>query len=344
MTISGAPGERPIVACRICGCSGAHPRFQAREMHFGMGDVFDYFQCTRCGCLQISEVPADLAHYYPSDYYSLSGPELAAGTGPVAGLKRYLKRKLFAQALFGRGGRLGRFLHGRYGHLCPENYFVHIRKAGATPESRILDVGCGRSSLLYVLREAGVRQLLGVDPYLEQDFDHPNGVRVLKGTLQEVEGHWDLIMMHHAFEHVIDQHGTLRALGERLAPGGVGLVRIPLASSYAWEHYGTDWVGLDAPRHLFLHTVDSFRLLAGEVGLCLMDVVFDSSSFQFLGSEQYRRGIPLRSPRSHVVDPSASIFSAQDLTGFRARAEALNRDGRGDQAAFYLSRSGDSVR
>ena len=96
---------------------------------------------------------------------------------------------------------------------------------------------------------------------------------------------------------------------------------------------------LDAPRHLFLHSVDSIRLLAAKSSLELVGVVYDSTSFQFWGSEQYARGVSLRDERSHRMNPDGSIFSARQMREFEKRAERLNAEGRGDQGAFYLKRT-----
>src|SRR5690606_13809129 len=113
-------------------------------------------------------------------------------------------------------------------------------------------------------------------------------------------------------------------------------IRVPVADSWAWRHYGTDWVQLDAPRHLFLHTRRSLDLLAADAGLVVERVADDSGAFQFWGSEQYRRDIPLRDPRSYAVNPRASDFTAAQIREFRRRAADLNARGEGDQASFYL--------
>jgi hypothetical protein len=143
-------------------------------------------------------------------------------------------------------------------------------------------------------------------------------------------------MFHHSFEHIADQKGTLDAVVRLLAPGGVCLIRVPVASSYAWEHYGVDWVQLDAPRHFFLHTEESLRRLAGDVGLEIAKVIYDSNAFQFLGSELYRRGIPLSSTAPSDVHARAEAFTRDELAAFGRRASDLNAEGRGDQAAFYM--------
>jgi hypothetical protein len=105
------------------------------------------------------------------------------------------------------------------------------------------------------------------------------------------------------------------------------VIRIPVASGWAWTHYGKDWVQLDAPRHLFLHTPRSIELLAHSAGLILENIRFDSTHFQFSGSEGYQKGILLKD--QHSPNPLK-------LLRMKFQAAALNRKGLGDQAAFLL--------
>ena len=107
----------------------------------------------------------------------------------------------------------------------------------------------------------------------------------------------------------------------------------------AWREYGVDWVQLDAPRHLYLHSVDSLRTLAAQAGLRLDAVQHDSTAFQFWGSEQYRQGIALRDPRSLAQDPASTLFTGAELAAYERRAQAANAAQAGDQAAFYLQRA-----
>jgi hypothetical protein len=112
-------------------------------------------------------------------------------------------------------------------------------------------------------------------------------------------------------------------------------VRIPTVSSEAWEEYREYWVQLDAPRHLYLHSVESLSRLARLVGLRVDKVTYDSTALQFEGSELYRRGGTLR-------ELSASTFTRRERREFSRRAKRLNATNRGDQAAFLLTR--DSTR
>ena len=180
------------------------------------------------------------------------------------------------------------------------------------------------------MQEAGYQNLTGVDPYLEDDRQERN-VTLLKRTIHELEGTWDLIMLHHTLEHIPDQLATLTSVARLLSGDGRCLVRIPLVSSYAWEHYRENWVQLDAPRHLFLHSSHSIRLVAEQAGLWLLEVQFDSTELQFTGSELYAQDVPL-------IDREGR-FSPAEVLAYRKRAERLNVEGRGDQAAFLFGRA-----
>jgi hypothetical protein len=146
-------------------------------------------------------------------------------------------------------------------------------------------------------------------------------------------------MLHHSLEHMPAPLSTLERVRGLLAPNGVCVVRVPVVSSEAWDRYGVNWVQLDAPRHLMLPSRDGMRRLAARAGLRVDRAADDSTAFQFWGSEQYVRGIPLTSARSRATSRRASPFSRGDLRRFALEAERLNAEGRGDQGVFYLRRA-----
>lgn len=331
MSQSAATTTTRPSTCRICGHGGEAPVVRANEKMFGGGEGFEYFRCPSCGCLQIAEMPDDLRPYYGGDYYSL---ELDPAAKFGRGLRRW--RKAFAVArLFDGPGWSRRLFAGR----SPEPALAAIAALRPARSARILDVGCGGGLTLHRLHLAGFRDLLGVDPFIAADIAPGDGPRILKAELGTVEGMWDIVCFHHSLEHLPDQVGALAAAAARLAPGGRVIVRLPLVSSWAFEHYGADWVALDAPRHLYLHTPGSLAIAAAAAGLEIAATAYDSSALQFWGSEQYRRGIALMSPRSHAIDPKRSIFSRREIAAYGRRARALNAEQRGDQAAFTLRRA-----
>jgi len=321
--------DRGSNRCRICGTVGEHEAFTVRERMFGWGETFRYFECEGCGCLQIAEIPEDLERFYPTDYYSFGDRPETSGHA----LKRALVRARDRAAL-GRGGPLDRALLRRF----PRPELESLAPLDLDPTSRILDVGSGTGRLLYALRGLGFENLLGVDPFIENDISYANGLEVLKAEVSEVEGTWDVVMLHHTLEHLLQPQEILRGIKDLLAPDGVCVVRIPIVPCWAWDHYGTHWVQLDAPRHITIHSPDSLAHLADSCGLRVGDTAFDSTEFQFWGSEQYRREIALHSDDSFLVSPRRSPFSRAEVRGFRRRADELNRERRGDQAVFYLER------
>jgi predicted TPR repeat methyltransferase len=214
-----------------------------------------------------------------------------------------------------------------------------LRGCTLAPQTRILDVGCGGGLLLHGLRELGLKQLLGVDPYNPADLKYDNGLVVAKKGIHDVSGQWDIVMFHDSFEHMPNPFETLTKVSQLLSPSGQCLLAIPVASSHAWRHYGVHWVQLDAPRHLFLHSETSIGILSARAGLTVRRVVYDSTSFQFWGSQQYQQGMILRDPRSHYMNPKKSAFTRGQIAAFDQEAQVLNAQGQGDHAVFWLGKT-----
>jgi SAM-dependent methyltransferase len=296
--------------CEVCGES-AGKRHLFREMMFGSREEFEYWECLGCGCLQIAEVPPNLADYYPEGYYSFS-MKFSSGKAWFYRLHQSFPR------LMRRMRPLGVDVAG---------VFATDPRRGA----RILDVGSGSGRLVETLRSVDF-DAWGIDPFLRTEQPH-----LRRSSIEEVEGGWDLIMFHHSLEHMKDHCAVLRRVHDKLASGGRCLVRIPVAN-WAWQQYGRDWVQLDAPRHLVVHTPKSLQIAARSAGFEVIRTIFDSNEFQIVGSELYRRNLPFFRETSGEDDRR----SPQELRRLRARAEQLNREQQGDQAAFVLADVSDS--
>lgn len=320
--------------CKICGNESSNEQYTAREMMLGLRHAFPYLECSRCGCLQIAAIPADMGPYYPSGYYSFE--RASEGRLPPASARNYLKTLRDRYAI-SRRGLAGRFLFKLFPRADLLPFLAPLR---LPLTSRILDVGSGSGVDLLRLRAAGFKKVLGVDPFIATDIHYESGVSILKSTIFEMKGEWDLIVFNHSYEHMDNPVETLRHCAGLLAPAGCCLLHIPTVSSYAWRHYRTNWVQLDAPRHFFLYSVTALEIVASRAGLRVADTLYDSTGFQFWGSEQYVRDIPLFSERSYVKQPRA-VFSESDILKFEEEAKRLNASKQGDQAAFYLRRAED---
>ncbi len=311
--------------CKICGNKNDNQFYTVREMQFGTRDEFVYCECSNCGCLQITNPPADLSRYYPKEYFSFQIPK-----------EKFIKEKLNIyrdRYSFGINNFLGKILFRKYGE---PTYISWLKITGVNLKSKILDVGCGSGKLLYRMGSAGFKNLTGIDAFIEKDIIYRNGVKIFKKNLYELNEKFDLIMMHHSLEHLEDQHLTFKKLSSMLSSGKFLLIRIPICSSYAWQIYKENWFALEAPRHFFNHSIKSLNFLADKYDFEIVKTTYDSRSIQFWGSEQYKKDIPLTGERSYFVNPGNSIFTTSQMNEFERETDRLNNNYNGDQACFYL--------
>jgi SAM-dependent methyltransferase len=317
--------ERGDLACRVCG-GQTKESYEAREMMYGLRTRFLYAQCAGCGSLSLTDPPADFAPYYSDKYYSFEDTE--------GGAKGRIKRAMRARrdaVYFGSGGPLGRLLARRF----EDGALLSVSKLNVSLAARILDVGCGCGKLLHQMAALGFTNLSGVDPFLPIETSNTNGVTIMRAHLENVTGEkYDLVMFHHSLEHVADPKATLRAAARVLARDGRCLVRLPMLGA-AWEEYGTNWVQLSPPRHMWIPTEKAMSLLAGYTGWKVEKVEYDSTELQFWASELYRRDIPFRDVDARRLKRH---FRPAEIAQFRSKALDLNRSHRGDQAAFILRR------
>ncbi len=310
------------LVCYVCGNEVDNKSHCVREMMHGSCDQFAYLECSACGCLQLMSRPSDLRKYYPSDYYSFSNHQPGGGVPGAKLIRRFKNRLCFSDSAL---------LRGAVDRFSPSRSLVSVASARPGHDARILDVGCGAGDLLRDLACLGFKNLLGIDAFLEADRPGPPPVR--RARLEDLQGSvWDLIMFHHSFEHVPDPRSTLALTSELLRSGGLCLIRTPVIGA-AWQTYGVNWVELDAPRHFHVFSQRGLTLLAEGVGLTLANVRFDTSEFEFWGSELYKRGIVLNTAERHGL---SNYFSARDMKRFRAQARVLNAEGRAGRAALLF--------
>ncbi len=313
--------------CRICDNSENNRPITLYEMMYGTREPFEYFFCGACGCLQIVDIPADLSQYYPQDYYSYTPSDKSLRRPNLFSRKKF-------EYIFFKKGLLGRLLS----LFKPEVYgqFRCFRNVALSKQSSILDVGCGSGRELVKMREHGFTNLTGIDPYLPKSIDYGQGLIIHKRELCTLEGTWDIIKFNHVFEHLPDPLDALKHVQRLLSRNGTCIIRVPVVPCEAFEKYGINWLQLDAPRHLYIYSLQAMMLLARRTGLRLDEecMYHDSTSDQFWGSELYRRNISLSSGVANLKQH----FSNKEMSRFKSRARQLNKQGRGDQTVFYLTK------
>ncbi|MAV86758.1 MAG: methyltransferase type 12 [Rhodospirillaceae bacterium] len=313
--------------CRIC-FEEISQIYHVREMLMGLREVFEYYECGSCGCLQISSIPEDLDRFYPKDYYSLQSPKIKKARL----IRDYVRKTRALSQIFGTN-LLGHILSvGK--PLSPIN--IVYRRIGLHLDHSILDVGGGAGNHVLSLRNLGFNKAMSLDPFIQSDVMHEGSLLAKKAEIFDLSDKYDLITFHHSFEHMDGQLKILKKAAELIGSKGRILIRIPTVTSEAWLKYRENWVGLDAPRHLYLHSHKSIRFLAAEAKLKILDFWNDSEAMQFWGSEQYLNNIPLDDPRSYAKNTKTSIFTDDQIREFKSQSVELNKKGSGDWVCLVL--------
>ena len=147
---------------------------------------------------------------------------------------------------------------------------------------------------------------------------------------------FDLIMLHHSLEHMLDQGHALQEIKRLLSRHGTCVIRIPVSGSDPWYRYGAEWAELDAPRHIYLHTPQSLKALARSAEMYITHVEFDSEPLAYWLSELYRRDISWVDEQSNSYRNPREMFTDVELYEFERLACQANAAGTGGRAAFYL--------
>lgn len=90
-------------------------------------------------------------------------------------------------------------------------------------------------------------------------------------------------------------------------------------------------VGVDAPRHIILYTVDSFKKLVSESELDVKEIHFDSKFTQFYNSEKYKQNIAISE------DETSFKISDDEIKLMIQKTTERNKIGEGDRAIFVLT-------
>jgi SAM-dependent methyltransferase len=313
--------------CKICQNEKGNTAFELKEMMYGFGDTFPYFQCSSCNCIQIVSPPENMIKYYPGDYYSYS-------TEMMVKRLNFFRRLQCRSIIRGEKSLFSKII--TYKYKSPAYYQTLKNLKLFDLSSSVLDAGSGSGELLKCFYEAGYKNLTGIDPYIEKDLVYNDCIRIEKKELFDVSGKFDAIMLNHSLEHMEHQPEVIKKLYSILTKEGRLLIRIPIVSKPLMEEYGLNVVSLDPPRHFYIHSFKSISLLLEKAGFITENVIYDAYEFSCWGSEQYKNGISLHNhPESYLVKKT---FSNEQMAGWRIRIRELNKRGESDNLAIYLKK------
>lgn len=231
--LTDAREERCAAACAVCGETSAVPRFAI--------DQFDLriVVCSRCETGRLDPLPDDeqIAGFYPPRYYGSTGRKF----------NRWIETAV-------------RFVAARHVRFLARK----IRRGG-----RVLDVGCGRGTLLAALADRGLEAHgLEINPDAAEGADPRAKIRIA-GSLAEAgysANSFDMVIYWHVFEHLRDPRAALEEVWRVLRPGGFVVIAVPNFSSWQARSTGAAWFHLDPPRHIYHFPVASLKTLLTNCG------------------------------------------------------------------------------
>lgn len=301
-------------------------------MLYGTRDRFDYLECNNCGTLQLLNIP-DLSKYYPKDYYSFNSKSIFEDNLLLKAAANRIGKHIIENKSF-----IGKLLNARKPQVARN--FLHLLMDSpfrVDLQSRILDYGSGNGALLYGFKAFGFRNLTGADPFIEKE-ESKKGLKILKKDISELEPEFDLIILHHSFEHIPDPDHVLSHINRLLSKNGVLIIGLPIVG-WGWKVYKTNWFPLDPPRHIFIYNEKSLADLVGRFGMKIIHAKHDLHPFTLPISELYSKDI---SPGSEVLcDPSALLkfYTVEKLAELEAKRKNHIENNETDQAVFYIVRN-----
>lgn len=244
--------------CLICQSRGSSLYANLKDVYFGAPGMWQMAQCmnTNCGLkwLDPAPEPAELWKAYKT-YHT------HAQRSSSMPWQTKLLRKLCALAYWPVNLVNGLDLQRRRLRYM----YLDQCKPG-----RLLEVGFGGGRFLNRIRGAGW-QVEGIDfdPAATARARDSFGLNVQTAELasmQYPDKQFDAIVMSHTIEHLPDPRATLVECHRILKADGRLVISTPNADGLAHALYGSDWRGLEPPRHLQIFSLTSLRELLVQIG------------------------------------------------------------------------------
>ena len=224
-----APNRGPRGICPACGSADVADGIPVPDHEYGLSYVARYRECGACGTIFQEPMPtlAELASFYPFDYHSMTH----------SGLLHRIRSGM-------RIGRLAKLL---------------------TADGAILDYGCGDGAFLVQAAERlPGRRLWGYEiaDRTETIVLAGGAVTLVKGAISDLLAtlpKCSLITLNHVIEHLPDPLAVVKALVEKLLPGGIFEGQTPAADSLERSVFGSCWSGYHAPRHTVVFSRKGLR-------------------------------------------------------------------------------------
>ncbi len=285
MTAAPVPGAQlePAGPCPVCTGTARRRAYEGlRDVLGGAPGTWSFGRCEGCGLLVLDPryTRAEIGRAYAAYDHHLAPAQPEPPREARLTWGRIVERAYRAHA-YGYPDGLPAWLRALALLAVPrpegaEAVGFSVMYLRHRPGGELLDVGCGGGAQLVQLRTLGWR-VIGVDPD-ERAVEMATRVHQLdvrRGTLEDQQfpsARFDAVVLSHTIEHVHGPAELLRECGRILRPGGRLVVVTPNAESLGHRRLGTQWIGLQPPRHLYLFSCATLARLAERAGLEVVSV------------------------------------------------------------------------
>ena len=230
------------VSCNLCG-STESTLYEELTDRFSK-ENFQLEKCSNCGLIYLNPRPtiSEIERYYPSNYE----PHRRNGDATAAWHQDRLRQ---IQLNF------------------VEKFHPH--------QGKMLDIGCSTGDFLVTARERGWQvegiELVEAAAQIARET-HQLDVRVgaVESILNE-ENSYDVITMWDVLEHLFDPQKIISKCATALKSNGKLIFAIPNLDSYDRRLFGKDWVGWEAPRHLYFFANETLGQVLDHSGFDLIE-------------------------------------------------------------------------
>jgi 2-polyprenyl-3-methyl-5-hydroxy-6-metoxy-1,4-benzoquinol methylase len=215
---------------------------------------WSYWNCEACSSLYLDPRPkASFIHEAYSQYYTHSKANISIASR----IKALFKNEFFSH-LFGINLNPRLEMSKKLFFLIkPLQSFLFIpfgmKQLVELPKGKLLDVGCGDGSMLKIARDLGWDVTgIEIDPQAVEST-RKHGINVIQGSyhaIEQLDETYDCIICSHVLEHVYNPNEMLELIIKKLNSSGTLLLSCPNSLSHMREHFGSDWRGIEAPRHI----------------------------------------------------------------------------------------------
>lgn len=198
-------------------------------------------------------------------------------------------------------------------------------------KGKLLDIGCGTGYFIEAA-ERSEWKVKGIEPNsTARKLAQSKNLKVSE-SLKDINDNkkFDVITLFHVLEHMHNLRKSTKKIVELLNDNGTLIIAVPNFVSFDSKYYGSNWAGLDVPRHLYHFNKISVQKLAEEFNLRITEtkpMKFDSFYVSIL-SEKYLK--PNNNSILHLIKGG--------INGLKSNIWAKNNENNYSSLLFILKK------